>query len=428
MADQGPPPDSQPEEQFPASSGTAAPIYRTRSNSFAQAVRRASISFMEAPMPSGFFQVAGEISAQARMPTDIERDDLAHAAHTKRAEMMRRNTIAEEEKNLPVEASSSIGPVIDKEATSSGSEPDDKRILTADEIAAGVLYPGEEEVTLTKWQATVKFLAAFWKWFLTPMGFLITLYFLLVVAWGGMIFLLLCNAAPAMRGPYGASDNRSARSKWIEIDSQILNALFCVTGFGLIPWRFRDFYYLMRYRIKHDPVALNHLANIHRGWFRADDKGPRTYPLRYNANDEEDLSQSTTTQLTQGTQGTQSTYRTISRTRTGKYAGPSAIWKLDLVIWFYVWNTIFQAVLAGGMWGLNRFDRPAWYTAIFIVLGFGVAIAAGVVIGIEGRRIKKVEGSPLRRLPLDRISEEDKAEIIPKKTGRKWWQFIDRDN
>lgn len=352
----------------------------------------------------------------------MEKDDKAHA---KRIEMIRRTTITEEDPNAPERpegTAQETSRFLDKEAGSSSSEPDERRILTPEEIAAGVLYPGEEEVKLTKWQATRKFLAAFWKWFLTPMGFLITLYFLLVVAWGGMIFLLLCNAAPAMRGPYGPNDKRSARSIWIEIDAQILNALFCVTGFGLIPWRFRDFYYLMRYRMKHDLVALNHLANIHRGWFRMDDKGPRTYPIRYQGSDEEDLSQSQTTQLTQAT------HRTMSRTRTGQYASPTAYWKLDLVIWFYVWNTIFQAILAGGMWGMNRYVRPDWFTALFIVLGFGVAIAAGVVIGIEGKRIKKIEGSPLKRLPLSRISDEDKAEIIPKKEGRKWWKFIDRDN
>ncbi|KAF3930515.1 hypothetical protein ABW19_dt0201360 [Dactylella cylindrospora] len=419
MADQGsssPNPSSRP-----ASGGTTATGNRPRSSSIAETIRRASISIMDAPVPSGFFQVAGEISAQARTATDMTKDERAEA---RKMQMIRRNTITEEDATAPPRPE---GPkredsqILDKEAGSSTSDQDENRVLTAEEIATGVLYPGEEEIKLTKWQATKKFLYAFWKWFLTPMGFLITVYFLLVVAWGGMIFLLLCNAAPAMRGPYGPNDKRSARSIWIEIDAQVLNALFCVTGFGLIPWRFRDFYYLMRYRVKHDQKALNHLANIHRGWFRADDKGPRTYPLRYNANDEEDLTQSQTTAQSQ------LTHRTISRTRTGKYASPTAVWKLDLVIWFYVWNTIFQAILAGGMWGMNRYVRPDWFTALFIVLGFGVAIAAGVVIGIEGKRIKKVEGSPLKRLPLEKISESDKAEIIRKKPGRKWYQFIDKD-
>jgi hypothetical protein len=35
---------------------------------------------------------------------------------------------------------------------------------------------------------------AFWNYFLTPLGFCVTIYGLNVVAWGGMLFLLLCNA------------------------------------------------------------------------------------------------------------------------------------------------------------------------------------------------------------------------------------------
>ncbi|KAL6402662.1 hypothetical protein AUP68_14116 [Ilyonectria robusta] len=49
-----------------------------------------------------------------------------------------------------------------------------------------------------------------------------------------MIFFLLLKAAPAMNHPSADSDD-SPRKKWIEIDSQILNALFCVTAFGLAP-------------------------------------------------------------------------------------------------------------------------------------------------------------------------------------------------
>lgn len=70
--------------------------------------------------------------------------------------------------------------------------------------------------------STAVALRAFWKWVLTPMGFLIMLYGLNVVAWGGMLFLLLCNASPAMCHPT-CNDINSPRRKWIEWDSQILN-------------------------------------------------------------------------------------------------------------------------------------------------------------------------------------------------------------
>ena len=116
-------------------------------------------------------------------------------------------------------------------------------------------------------EATRIFLVAFWKFFITPIGFLVTIYGLNVVAWGGMLFLLLCNASPAMCKPT-CNDINSPRRIWIETDSQILNALFCVTGFGTIPWRFRDLYYLLQYRIQKKEIGIRRLAGINRGWFR----------------------------------------------------------------------------------------------------------------------------------------------------------------
>jgi hypothetical protein len=80
-----------------------------------------------------------------------------------------------------------------------------------------------------------------------------------VVAWGGMLFLLLVEAAPAMCHPT-CSDLYSARRIWVEIDSQILNALFCVTGLGLLPWRLRDTWLIVR-------GNWEKLSVIHAGWF-----------------------------------------------------------------------------------------------------------------------------------------------------------------
>lgn len=80
-----------------------------------------------------------------------------------------------------------------------------------------------------------------------------------VVAWGGMLFLLLVEAAPAMCHPT-CNDLYSARRIWVEIDSQILNALFCVTGLGLLPWRLRDTWLLVR-------GNWQKLSVIHAGWY-----------------------------------------------------------------------------------------------------------------------------------------------------------------
>jgi len=54
-------------------------------------------------------------------------------------------------------------------------------------------------------------------------------------------------------------------------------------------------------------------------------------------------------------------------------------------------NSIFQIFLCGTMWGLNRFDRPPWTTAVLIPCSFLCGIGAAVVIWRGGERTKRVE-------------------------------------
>lgn len=89
-----------------------------------------------------------------------------------------------------------------------------------------------------------------------------------------MLFFLLLKAAPAMCNP-SCDDDYSARKIWLEIDSQILNALFCVTGFGLAPWRFRDWYWMMRSVHFHDQYSMRRLFNQNKAWFRPRRGSPR---------------------------------------------------------------------------------------------------------------------------------------------------------
>lgn len=266
-------------------------------------------------------------------------------------------------------------------------------------------------------------LKAFWKWFLTPFGFLVTLYGLNVVAWGGMLFLLLCNASPAMcwapvhnkenqrhmspaaalslPGPYyrNCNDINSPRRVWIEIDSQILNALFCVTGFGLVPWRFRDLYYLLRWRLASSKSAdklygLRVLAGIHKNWFRL--PGSETLssvPTKEYMNE----SASRTSDVEAGLPESDPRVplplsKAPTPPPTGIRAQPTAPWKLDFFIWCQVWNTFFQCCLCGFMWGMNRYARPPWSTGLFVALACIIAGVGGYVSFLEGKRVKKVEG------------------------------------
>jgi len=259
------------------------------------------------------------------------------------------------------------------------------------------------------WKVSFKIaLWSFWKWFLTPLGFCITLYGLNVVAWGGMLFLLLCNAAPAMCNP-DCNDINSPRRIWIEIDSQILNALFCVTGFGLIPWRFRDLYWLLIYRgifsrnKENRLKGIRMLAGIHRNWFRLAGSD--------NWQGEGDPSQD------EHDPGVPLPLaKRLAPPLTGVRAPATSPWRLDFVIWMNVWNTFFQAVLCGFMWGLNRYDRPSWSTGLFVAIACVVAGLGGIMMAIEGKKVKKVEGVPpkaadiLKHVELRVVSDPEMLE------------------
>lgn len=207
------------------------------------------------------------------------------------------------------------------------------------------------------------------------------IYGLNIVAWGAMLFFLLLDAAPAMDYPDANADN-APRKIWLEIDSQILNALFCVTGFGLAPWRFRDMYRLVSYTVSGSKSGLRKLAKQNAAWFRL----PEGF---------ED-----------GEGGAQDGPGMVF-TASGKRAPATRIWKLYFTVSMMVLNTILQVVLSFFMWHYNRFDRPTWATGLFIGLGCGSAMLAGVMSWWEGRKVKKIEGPMLEVAQKEELSEND---------------------
>jgi len=221
--------------------------------------------------------------------------------------------------------------------------------------------------------ATKHLLVLLWKFVKTPTGFLFTIYMLNIIAWGGMLFLLELKAAPAMDHPNNGDDDSSPRKEWLEIDSQILNALFCVTGFGLAPWRFRDAYFATMARWGGHGVgqwgrrAMRRVTVQYHSWFRP----PGWYVQVCEEGEEEDP---------------------VGITATGKRAQSTALWKLDFVVWMMVANTGFQVVLSFYMWHYDRIQRPGWATGTFIGCGCGVALLSGLMVWWEGRKVKKVEG------------------------------------
>ncbi|KAK3897869.1 hypothetical protein C8A05DRAFT_38553 [Staphylotrichum tortipilum] len=243
--------------------------------------------------------------------------------------------------------------------------------------------------------ATAQGLKDFWRFFTTPWGFFWTVYGLNIVAWGGMLFLLLCNAAPAMCYPT-CNDIDSPRRKWIEWDSQILTALFCVTAFGLAPWRFRDLYLLMMYRLWRDQDGLRRLAGVHNGWFHL----PGTQDLDVTVGPENipgDVPQSCVPIPEKSMP---------PPPLTGVRAPATAVWKLDFVIWCMVLNTFAQCGLCGIMWGMNRFDRPSWTTGFLVAVACVIAMVGGLAMFLEGKKVKGVEGVPLTERDREKLASD----------------------
>ncbi|KAK2066560.1 hypothetical protein P8C59_000366 [Phyllachora maydis] len=264
-------------------------------------------------------------------------------------------------------------------------------------LANGYHFPPKYDWKESTWHG----LSAFWKFFWTPLGFFWAIYGLNVVAWGGMLFLLLCNAAPAMCVP-DCNDINSPRRVWVEIDSQILTGLFCVTGFGLIPWRFRDLWYLLKYRVRGQHSGLRTLAGIHRGWYRL--PGSQDLPSDVGPDKLPDDTGSASIALPPA--------KTPDAPRTGTRAPPTPTWKMDFVIWTMVLNTFAQAGLCGIMWGMNRFDRPSWSTGFLVGVACIIAMVGGLVMFVEGNKVKAIEGVACSARDLAKLQSDKTRGIL----------------
>ncbi|KAF1926745.1 uncharacterized protein M421DRAFT_422343 [Didymella exigua CBS 183.55] len=418
---------------------------RTSTNaSTSSRIRSASIKLMEADPPPGMWAATGSVASKAPSLVDIRRgsfgpdgwDEQKQREHrrgsqggTERPVNNRRGSsgrlgvepfpaLTEErpssETRERAPQNDGSNDVRDVKVVQHGVQPTTSRFTDkSDESAARQPLNGESQYAngympppkLPWTQSFMIGLKGFWKWFLTIPGFLITIYALNVVAWGGMLFLLLCNAAPAMCTPT-CDDINSPRRKWVEIDSQILNALFCVTGFGLAPWRFRDLYWWALWRLggaQKKLVGIRRLAGIHRGWFRL----PGSEQLPEEADATKVSSEDPAVPIPAS--------RIPDPPPTGFRASPTKSWKMDFVLWMNASNTFFQVLLCFYMWHYNRIERPSWATGLFVALGCIVAGVAGIMMAVEGKRIKKVEGVPMRKEDRDRRAdvEAQSAQNVP---------------
>ncbi|CAI4219477.1 unnamed protein product [Parascedosporium putredinis] len=85
---------------------------------------------------------------------------------------------------------------------------------------------------------------------------------------------------------------------------------------------------------------------------------------------------------------------------------------MDAIIWANIFNTVFQALLAGFMWGMNRHVRPAWAVGFFIGVALVLGIISGIFIFLEGKRVKSIEGVELSDADKKKLAEDEEQNIF----------------
>lgn len=423
---------SKPTTPPPDSDGTRPrrPSIASRMSSRARSMSK---GFEESNPPSGFMAATSQFASSA-VVGDVPRRNSGNSANSLGHRPPQHRTPSDQfkEKEAPRESAEYKGRSKDtavqatveakdpNPAVSSGSAETEKTGVVSEDVsvaaAKGNSPPATDDTepydngyhfppSYPKSEAFKHGLVSFLRYSITPVGFGVVLYGLNVVAWGGMLFLLLCNASPAMCYPT-CNDINSPRRVWIEYDSQVLTALFSLTAFGLAPWRFRDLYYLLKYRLGHRQDALRRLAGIHRDWFRL--AGSSAIPADVGPENVED-------RLRQGEIPVATIPEPAKKISdaplTGERAPPTKVWKMDFVIWNMVWNTLFQCVLSGVMWGMDRITRPSWSTGLFVVLGCLVAGIGGITTFVEGRHVKAIEGVPLTDRDRERLARDLQAGV-----------------
>ncbi|KAL5637135.1 hypothetical protein ACGC1H_000949 [Rhizoctonia solani] len=234
------------------------------------------------------------------------------------------------------------------------------------------------EDVLTNRRKIRRALNGFWEYITTPMGFISFVYGFLCAFWGAAIVIFLAKIINL--------HNKDRQDFWVEISSQIENALFTVTGVGLIPWRVIDTYRIAKiWHYRQVTRRLRRQAKLP-ALIDGNDLPDPTYNPNYvhvlSERQQKDLHYQQ-----QKFMASQTWYRP-HETETHK-AFPI---KTALFICLYIdFNSVFQCMLCGCMWGLNRFQRPAWTTGTLIPASFLCGIAAGVLIWRGGNQTKKVK-------------------------------------
>ncbi|KAL7414276.1 hypothetical protein BDY24DRAFT_386389 [Mrakia frigida] len=244
---------------------------------------------------------------------------------------------------------------------------------------------------LTKKQKRKRALIGMWEFLKTPFGICVAFYGFNVVFWGAAIVFFLAK--------FINFHNKYKQDLWVEITSQIVNALFTITGIGLLPSRIVDAYRMfIIWRLK----RVSRRLRLARGEPICEDPDDLPDPL-LDPNFVPVLTVKQQDQLRyQQTKfsASQTWYRPHATETHRAFPIRWALWNTLLMLG----NSFFQVILCVCMWTLSTYSggritlrmgtlyvRPPWTTGCLIPLSFLCGIGAAVVIWQGGQRSKKVQ-------------------------------------
>ncbi|KAF5387704.1 hypothetical protein D9615_000499 [Tricholomella constricta] len=227
-----------------------------------------------------------------------------------------------------------------------------------------------------------------WSFLKTPMGasyfaeqIFTAIYGFLVVFWGAAIVLFV--------GKLINFHNPNTQGFWVEVASQVENGLFTVTGIGLIPYRVWDTYRIFWiWHYKRKTRKLRTKAGLPQLFDEDDLPDPKYDPNYVHNNENFD-----TLRLGIGPTEQKRTELVVTGPHSHTIYNFFQAFPINtalLICLLNDGNSIFQIMLCGTMWGLDRFQRPAWSTGILIPCSFLCGIFAAVFIWRGGQKTKRV--------------------------------------
>lgn len=178
-------------QPLPYVDNNSSPIVNrpTASSSLTGRLRRVSQSFEESNLPEGFFAATGGIASSIlSRPTAAGARSNSASGASSEIQQTSPNDPPSRQNTIPTVAEEAAHDEVDlTNQTSTKASKSDDEPPAAVAFDNGYHFPPHHSFK----QSTILGLRTFWNYFLTPVGFCVTLYGLNVVAWGGMLFLLL---------------------------------------------------------------------------------------------------------------------------------------------------------------------------------------------------------------------------------------------